>query len=48
MEIVTVIDHGRDCQPANRFLLFIVIETKEEGMKEGRGWTIHGRTNVGR
>lgn len=31
MEIVTVIDHGRDCQPANRFLLFIVIETKGRG-----------------
>lgn len=37
MEIVTVIDHGRDCQPANRSLLFIVIETKEgEGGGKGR------------
>lgn len=47
MEIVTVIDHGRDCQPANRFLLFIVIETKEGGGGGTKG-TIHGRTNVGR
>lgn len=37
MEIVTVIDHGRDCQSANRSLLFIVIETKEgEGGGKGR------------